>query len=70
MFEVAFGGEDHGHVVLIGLVDTELVVLGTAGLDDGGDAGLGGLGYVVGEGEEGIGSHGGALGFFTALANG
>lgn len=54
MSKMTFAGEDHGHVVLVRLVDAQLVVLGAAGLGDGGDAGSSGLGDVVGEGKEGV----------------
>ncbi len=55
MAEVTNPGEDHGEAEFVGGVDYVLISYGTAGLDDGGGAGLGYGFKAVGEGEKGVG---------------
>src|SRR5947209_3767011 len=53
--EMAFAGEDHGDVSLIRGGDHLAVANGAAGLDDGGDAGIGEEVEAVAKGAEGVG---------------
>ena len=62
--------EDHGNAVFVGHVDGFLVTDGAARLNDSGDACFACCFDGVTEGEECIGAHDGAFGFFTSFCNG
>ena len=47
MFKSTLPGEDHRHVVVVRGVDDVLIIDGAAGLDDGLDAGAGGLEHLA-----------------------
>lgn len=54
MSEVAYAGEDHGHVALVASADDLLVALRTAGLDDARHAGIDQQFRAIVEGEKRI----------------
>ena len=61
VFEMSETGDGHAHVVFLAVVDGVLVVDGATGMGDSHDACLMGNFHTVGEGEEGIASHDGAI---------
>jgi len=61
MAKTPLHGEYHRRAGFVTGGDGVVVVYGSAGLDDGGDAVVGGGGDGVSEGEESVGGHDGAL---------
>lgn len=70
MLKVPLAGEDHCDFVLVGGGDDFIVFFRASRLYNRGDAGLGGVFYVVREGEEGIRGHGTAFGFLAGVFEG
>ena len=66
---MSMSSEDHGDAVLVGHVDGFLVTDGSARLDDSSDACFACRFDGITEGEERIGAHDGAFGFFASFCN-